>query len=1844
MTPHAFPPAAIVQAPGKVTPLPNPQHVNPPTVLRVEPRQLATGKTYALSLYGNNFQSAMKLNFGTGIIIQETIMVLDNNHARAVVLVAPGTPPGKHLVVASLAQSTTLAAVPSLQSDGPGYIDVVSVSTGGLVMLNQIIPRQIRQGQQATLTLQGAGFKSGMAMSFGPGIVATGNVQVINSKQATLGIQVSPQAPAMLRHPTLLFKDHDVKVSPEVTLMVVANSVSQPLPFHPPTAVSVVSPSLPVVLSVEPARLFTGQSYTLTLSGLNFVPQMSVNLGAGVVPSGSLRIQSPNLATLQVDVQKSAPAGIRWVELQMPPAIASWHEDASVLVQQSVAIEPHNFTPPPDQCAHPKVPQEGTIVLDGPLYMNEQNGGAGITSDVPVLNDRTDFTWHEANSGLAERFEIRFYLKKPARLLLAIGPGAKKYNAALLALYNTPIVTRSLTAAPGFALPRSLIPDAALVAELAGKVRKQAAKIVHVNSPPDPTPTLDWDLTWQVVGYKTYYDSCVSATAARGAWGAVKEKQLLGQGHEVEVETSGKAPIIHAINNDPLLDVHAAPTGMACTSNSSLNAQNIDLQSDPNGRTASGGGYTGDRWQISGSLDLSNTPWAMDEQQSNYPSATNPPYPVESETVNNVFVDWGDGTTPTPLTMRWKGSYCGTDQKGKPVPCFASNTENSSAAAFKLPQAQGAELVDPSAQHAYHQTSASGHPFYLRIYMLPAADVQQQGAQKLSMASGGGGLYGKLLSRSGQLLGGSSTGAGADAYMIACQPITISPRHDDVSNGKLKLMAIHITGFPGDQTSGGTHLVKHGRPNHVLTDKMPPRKLASMSLPVRGLSGNSVSTGSLPQFCSCDVNLTGGASVDFYGQGTARLTWYEDGAPVGSTDEEIGPSASRTDAQLAQKPPYPAIKDTWPDLHSPALSLAQIGTHQLQVTAEVVKNTHSITGVRETLKNYATPSISGTSKPAPESGLSGAPPLGVLGPRGAAIAGLPPVVWVNQAPAKAFGISLHLDKQNPLPAKGGARLVEDPPLGAVSAPVSFQITSADPKLPCTFNFPVKGGSFTIGGLQHGGKATIQQRGASYSGNGTLNISLADSTEQVPIHLNGWTMQSDGVTVANGGFNVNPGLSRLPVPGLKVSVDKITGIAGDKVTATLSASLSNTDILSSTPPPWTNVQSTLSPQGDWCAGNLPITPLEVYDSGFTLTARSATLDLSQDEGGASCQTGSGIPGWMGVLLNQASLTAFNFNLQNPPTMPVSGWAIDSYGFSGQAQFPKGSATLDQGSLAWDSISASAAQGSFTATYNGLKVHVPWLNVDLTSPQAPIQLTAGQGVGQGGINLNFSEPTQVTLTEGPITLTANNLSFGSIKGLGWAVKSDTTLNFKGQQGQFASGVVLNGFAYGMDGNGYFEDGSSSRHINLSGQKGAIGGSLVDLKSVDVQVGGAAGNQLSFAFDTTLNLSKTLGPADVAASYSINEPSQGQYLGAGPVVSPFKLVKDFPDNALSPTIHLSMTPQLKAGGGSKSSYGVLFSSNLDMGMFGGPPVSGQFVLGYVNSDDYWVASAALDLGPTGISLAPLPISLYKVGGGMGYNVPVSAFQSNDLSTVVPSDDGTYEFDASLLVGTSDHTTAGLLGNFTVKPGGQDPGGRMDYHAWLLNPDWTGQSPIYGYFSYSGGTFDGTLNAQLSLLNDQVALNATHDAIHMHVGGGLWYYHIGTENNPIDGHVFFEHGQVWADLGSDGFMLGLIAKLDLDAGDCGDACAYIHDQLQLNASVTPAPLAFSAKAQENFNLGGCIGGQCLNANESTSVSLGLPPPYLNFGYSISMCPPAYVNVGLQVLPSVNPNIGGGFCSGINL
>ncbi len=1861
------PPVHEVQSPtpttpGKATPggAPASTVTTAPTVVAIEPVQLTPGQSYPLTLTGTNFQPTMQLDFGAGIVIQRPLNLTSASRGEVTVQVLPGTAAGTHLVTVSYTPPATLSVLPTVKTHGPGYVQVTMPAATGAMALDVLTPREVPQGETTTLTLLGSGFAAGMAASFGPGIAALGAVQVQSPTHATLSVQVSARAPAITRVPSLSVGGKPARVSPEATLTVTAAAPAAPTPRPSPQPVQVAS--VPLILAVSPARLFTGQHYTLTLRGMNLVPQLNLDLGGGIKVVGGLRIQSASLATLDVAVEDGAAPGMRWVGLTLPAALAPVREDASLLVQRSTPAV--RVMPRAGQCGTPSAPHPATIVLDGPLYTGV-SADYGGTFNVPVLNDQTTLSWHEANAGLADRVEVHFFSGKAQ------------------------IATRVLTAAAGYALPHSLSADPGLIAELTGKVGTRAAKLVNDNLPAGaPAPAVAWDLTWQVVGYKTFYSSCVSPAAVPPAGSGMISASLLGKGTELVVEQSESVPIGQPQTGDPLLDLTAAPTGLACgaapagtsryrgrspagggggtgsappASSTNLLLTNTSRQSQSNGRTATAD-YAGDQWQFSGQIDLSDAPWAIESQQS--VNSKNPGFPIETEALNNVFVDWGDGTVE-PLTIQWKGQYCGNQ------PCFASNTETSTASQFNLDAATNASAFG----HAYAEVGS----FNVRVYMLPASAVQQ-GPLRASLGAGGGGLFGRLIA--GSSVSANAASAGNQAYQLMCQNVNIQPRTDPVSNGPLQLSSIQITGFPGDQSAAGNGAGGGGvHRQHVSNADAAAqtsgagaragRSVGGGGVAMNGMGGRGAAAAggasAVPQFSSCDLDLIGGATVGYLGQGTVKLSWYQDGALIGSSEEPIGPSPSRTDAELAPPTPSSPIPGYWGGLKSPALGLAQqsIGDHHLTVTAEVVADRHPIAFALDTLGGYAGggamagAATGGASAPRARQGVgSSMPALGVLGPAGAASAGLPPIAWVGTAPAGAPGIGLPMGGAMHAVimggnAQGGGASVSNPPNSVASAPAAYAVTTAVASLPCTFNFPVAGGQFVLAGLQKGGKATVQQQNGSYSGTGVLQTEFADASgtstqpEPVTIHLSGWTMQPDGVTVAKGSFSETPALAPMHAPGVTATVTKLAGTAGDKVTATLTAAIANGDILAvsgNAPAPWKNLASTLSPQGDWYADQLPMPKLLVYDSGFTLAASSASLDLSASAGqGAdgSCQGGTG-KAWMGILLNQPTLTAFNLDLPNPPSAPAPGWALDSYGFCGHMTFPGASASLDRGSVSWTGISASASQGMFSASYSGLKVHVPWLNTDLTSPQATTLLTAGRNAGQGGIQLNLTSPSKVTLTEGPITLTANNLSFASLPTAGgWAVKSDASIGFASLKGQFASGIALTGLDFGMNGAASFADGTRSRHLSLAGQKGNIGGSLVDLKSVDVGVGNASSaSRLSFAFDSTLTLSKTLPSADVSVAYAITEPSSGSYQGSGPVTSPFKIDKPFPD--ANPSVHLSMTPTYVGGGsasGNASGSGVLFSSSLDLGMFGGPPISGQFVLGYVGADDYWLAKAVLDLGPTGVSIVPPALNLYQVGGGMGYNVTLDSFKNADLTHATPQDDGTLLFDAALLVGSPDHTTVGLSGDFVIKPGGQDPGGRMDYHAWVLNPDWSGQSPIYGYFSYSGGNFDGTMNANLSLLNDQVALDATHDAIHMHIGGGQWYFHFGTQPNPLNGHVFFAQGQAWADLGSDGFGLGLISRLDVDAGDCGGACAYIHDAWLLSASITPSPLAFKAQASENFNLGACADGFCVSANASASVALGLPPPYLDFNFGIGSCPPAQINVGLQVLPSLDPTIGGNVC-----
>jgi hypothetical protein len=287
--------------------------------------------------------------------------------------------------------------------------------------------------------------------------------------------------------------------------------------------------------------------------------------------------------------------------------------------------------------------------------------------------------------------------------------------------------------------------------------------------------------------------------------------------------------------------------------------------------------YVLDQWQFSGNIDLSNSPWALESQPSTTPAPAQKG--IQSETLNNVFIDWGDGTVE-PFTIQWQGTQCGNET------CFASDSQSGSASLFDLDTATNTGAFG----HAYTQAQQ----YTVRVYALPAAAVQQGGALSVSLKGGGGGLFGKLMSSAGASVTSSGSSATADeAFQLFCQTVDIQHRTDEDAIGELKLASIRITGFPdssGSTKPSGVAQAHGAAPAHGAAQardvgheavRAPPAAATPIDAPGRPRGGTPAGGNDLPEFSSCDVSLVGGASVDFWGQGTAKLTWYQDGVVVG---------------------------------------------------------------------------------------------------------------------------------------------------------------------------------------------------------------------------------------------------------------------------------------------------------------------------------------------------------------------------------------------------------------------------------------------------------------------------------------------------------------------------------------------------------------------------------------------------------------------------------------------------------------------------------------------------------------------------------------------------------------------------------------------------------------------------------------------------------------------------------------------------------------------------------------------------------------------------------------------------
>jgi hypothetical protein len=385
----------------------------------------------------------------------------------------------------------------------------------------------------------------------------------------------------------------------------------------------------------------------------------------------------------------------------------------------------------------------------------------------------------------------------------------------------------------------------------------------------------------------------------------------------------------------------------------------------------------------------------------------------------------------------------------------------------------------------------------------------------------------------------------------------------------------------------------------------------------------------------------------------------------------------------------------------------------------------------------------------------------------------------------------------------------------------------------------------------------------------------------------------------------------------------------------------------------------------------------------------------------------------------------------------------------------------------------------------------------------------------------------------------------------------------------------------------------------------------------------------FNTNVHLSEVMAAAQAQVNYSVDN-NGSSYSASGPTFAPFTI--DVPYPAGQPSSEATVHPVYSGTGGSS---GDEISGSVDLSELGGPPITGEFRLGYQGGHDYWLTRVTYSLGATGLPIISVPpvMNLYRVQGGIGHNFPISAFEdTGSLKSAVPSMDSSFLFMAGIRVGMPDLFTYTLDGDLVIKAGGQDAGARLDFHSWLLKLADSGNGDFKGYLQYAGGNFDARLWGHLSLLDGIASVDlgssATNAAVDMHFGpSGPWHIDAGKQQGPrISGQLLSTTANMYFMLSDAGLSIGGGENIYLGVGDDSVASAYVRGDVDAGLTVTPQP-HISGDFSASVSAGVCVDSVCVSADVSAqihaealplevkaSASIGLPWPLGSISFSAQL------------------------------
>ena len=1748
------------------------QGASDPVVTSVTPATLTRGQAYTLMLSGRNLNSRIRILLGEGMDVGMP-MVTGTAMAQVSVSVRPGAPLGPHAVI--------------------------------LVNGNQ------RQTGPASVTV----------VDSGQAPVSTIGTTMPGSQPSAIGVAVPGAPPPLLAMPGL--------AAPAAKLG-----------------------------GLVPSQWQAGQAYTLSLNGSGFAAGMQLDFGEGV-ESVSQTVFNPSLAQVRIEVDAQAKAGQRPIRLRtgasqawQSTGLAGWVVSPT---RPRVSVEkprPKLVRITPDIAF-----KKGVVELDAPdRYVPLDLGAYKDTAF--LLHDALVFKWHEKNPGTADFYEFRILslsgkllMKKrlEAKLLGNYLPPPNYYqpDAAFLdALLNPDAGPAQSASAAGAQRGGLQVNNQVSVQATSTGPQGSASNAVTAAGLGYPPGT---DLLWEVAGYRVFNSDGVApsvrrAEAAQSLRVAAAPSQIISDAPQMPGLPGLSGSGVQAVEKpEPVeLEVEISerwplrrpnrPNGFgACPLDGQKSQLHVENRDRGKGETlVSAVNYVGDELLITGQVDLTASPYTSHPEETAYnpPPSTPPqsapqpgssgsmpyldvnlgPTQVTDHQFGNLFVDWGDGVV-VPMTL--KAGAVG-EQSGHPF----DRSEVMQVPDSQAYAEQQAGNPSPYPQFFTHQYGTP-QTYTIRVYQLSEHDVQHVNPAELDgayRAGQGSGPYFRVRQANGMT---AAPAAGKDiadrAYVLYCREVKIEPYEDPVAYGALWLKEVEIVGFGAPKASQTGSVAISARKTaqpasasaakaRLGTGAQPTAKTGmSVSQASPALAG-AVLSGGVDAVCSgCNKAFTAHAVLSYFGTGDIQAEWkvrlQSARGPVKSFANTLAGSGPRhVPASPAREGNPKEWGDPEPgrfDLYSPPLPVDPASVYEVWVEVKlapkplVLSDLGALHSFRNGLAPAAQPAVSGRARQ---------PKLGILRPFKEAAKGAPPVLYVDNAGLSAAARKLGMQSgwAGKLDMKADSGLVGKLlPASVASSHKKYRVTAIDPSKPCEFAFPGQDGDRFRVFLDN--QDIPQDSSGAYSGSGTLDLKLASgngAAAAIPVGIDfqGWKVDPSGNVAAGTTLKRTVDLPVAPT-GLNGTLVRLDGVAGQRMDATLDVDAADSLFRKQGGNEAIHWQATaaLRESGDWTAkGAVGLAALGW--TGFYLESPEVTLDISNAEGsrpGAACSGPAGA-GWTGVHLGQAKVEVNTMDLATVK-VPVNDWGIAN-GVCGKLDLVNDPSlknlTVGKGTVSFNRIRFEAAGGKMAADYN-FDAHLPWLDVDLHADEVPL-VPRENAFDFAGV----TPAGNVSRSFGPIRMDVakSSFRFGTDAG-GWRAITEPHFTFKAEGKDFlASPLTVPDMRFGMNGRAWFDDqAASSRDIPLSGTA-SLGKTQFDLTSVSLVGGAGSDERLVARFQGKLNLSKALPAADVQVDYRI---SGEQYAGSGPFSAPFTIKTAFPPG--QPTAEATIAPVYAPTSGQQTRY----LGSVDLGLFGGPPIKGEFLLGYQGSEDYWLTRVNVPLG-SGVPLVPPFLTLYQIRGGLGYNMALDAFKdAGSLENAQSSIGKGALFMAGMRVGAPDRFAYMLDGDFTVSPGAG--GGRMDFRAWLLKNQQSGNGDFQGYFQYAGGNFDGRLWGHLGMLNDAIAFDLgdseSNAAVDLHVGGG-WYLYAGKKAGPrIRAKVIASDSDSYLMLGSDvGLAVGGGQHYYLGVGSSSVASAYVKGYMDVGMQITPQPHAagdFGAGAEA----GVCVAGGCESMGVNAAV-----------------------------------------------